>query len=647
MSLVIRVRERGGGAFDPEGRYYFHGENNISNASITKFDTSGDTFTQLSEVRPDNMANYYGSRAVLVSENGNRVFWSGVVFDRELDPEWNMPTIIYSVSEDGRYAFSEDEIYDVNLRRQILAMPTRTSVSGFNSSTQKLIVEVDGDIEYFDVSSHVSSTPVPELVMVNVTDTSITLNWTDESLEMGFVIQRRIAGANTWEDVYTSLANETEWTDRNRVVNTNYEYRIKATTGNEDSAWSNTVLSSEQPVAYDDLLYMIELKKYILNVTANDIDPDGSIDSGTVTIITQPTFGQVVVLENGELSYSPNGDFERGDSFTYTVSDVNGQVTAPATVDVIYIPPLLLSFSQQSRNSVILTWTHEAPASWTNEFEIQKREQGEDIWETLPRVASNQNNLTVGELDEAIVYEFRLRGVSQNISTLWSSVLPSSLAPVAASDIVLMASVDEMTFNITNNDVDPDGQIDSDSIEIVESAQLGEVIIEPQGNVTYIPGSTFEESDSFVYAVKDNDGVLSNQVSVEIRYITAPIVDASSPTQNSITLNWTHEAPNDLMFVFEIQQRISGDAEWQTTNNSTESATSWVAKGLQAETTYEFRVLAQSGYFKTAWSNTGAINTLPKPVVKPTQNENSGGSTGLYSLILMLFILISRRVKPN
>ncbi|MFT4941702.1 MAG: DNA-binding beta-propeller fold protein YncE, partial [Paraglaciecola sp.] len=72
------VRE-GGGAFDPTGRYYYHGENNSSGASILKFDTSGDTFTSLAEVRPPEISSYYGSRNVIVSEDGSRIFWAGVV----------------------------------------------------------------------------------------------------------------------------------------------------------------------------------------------------------------------------------------------------------------------------------------------------------------------------------------------------------------------------------------------------------------------------------------------------------------------------------------------------------------------------------------------------------------------------------------
>lgn len=642
----INSRE-GGGAFSPDGRYYFHGENNISNASITKYDTSGDVFTSLTNIRPENMENYYGARTVIVSEEGNRVFWSGVVFDSELEQEWNMPAIIYSTSEDGRYAFSNDKIYDVNLRRQVLSMPTRTAVSGYNSASQKLVVQVDGKIGFYEISPQ-AFVPAPRLNIVNVTDTSIVLNWTDESLEMGFVIQRRVAGTGTWEDIYIASANETQWTDSNIVADTKYEYRIKATANINDSLWSNSALNSDQPIAYDDMLYMTELKQYTLNVTVNDIDPDGSIDPGSVTIVKQPSAGHVSILENGQLSYSPNSDFKLTDSFTYSVSDMNGQVTNPATVDLVYIPPLAISFSEQSRNSVVLAWTHEAPLLWLNVFEVQKREQGAVTWETLPHVASDKNNLTVVELDVAKVYEFRIRGMSQDLSTLWSNVLQSSLAPIAISDQVLMASIDEVTFNITDNDTDPEGHIDAESIDIVEDPQFGDVVIEAEGNVTYIPGSAFEMADSFTYVVKDNDGVLSNQVSVEIRYINAPVIDISSPTHNSVSVNWSHEVQNGLTFTFEIQQRITGGGVWQTVANLTDGETSWTSAGLQSQTTYEFRLLAKNGDFKTVWSNTGAINTLSKPVVTPVQpstNESSGGTTNLYCLILILFLLISRRIR--
>ncbi len=67
-------------------------------------------------------------------------------------------------------------------------MPTTTSVSGFNSTTNKLIAQVDNKIAYFTVSYPITmATPV--LTLTKTTKTDIELNWVDNSLEAEFIVQ--------------------------------------------------------------------------------------------------------------------------------------------------------------------------------------------------------------------------------------------------------------------------------------------------------------------------------------------------------------------------------------------------------------------------------------------------------------------------
>lgn len=334
----VGVRE-GGGDFGPYGRFYYHGENNSSGASLMKFDISGDTFTKLADIRPSEIASYYGSRTVVISEDGSRIFWAGVVFDDDLETEWATGSTVYSTSTDGQYAFTSDAIYDVDLRRQVFTMPTNTTVSGYNSTSGKLIVEVNGGLEFYDMSAQVVM-HAPTLTISEVTQSAITLTWVDDFLEMGFVIQRRISGTQTWEDVYIANANMTAWTDNDIEAGVDYEYRIKATADNNNSFWSDVAQTLEQPVANPDSVTMLKLKKHTLNVIANDVNPFGDIDAASVVIVSQPRFGKLSGLTNGEISYTPGGNFSVSDSFSYTVSDSQGQVSNIATVNVVFVPRL-------------------------------------------------------------------------------------------------------------------------------------------------------------------------------------------------------------------------------------------------------------------------------------------------------------------
>ena len=643
------VRE-GGGAFGPNGRFYYHGENNSSGASIIKYDTSGDTFTVLADVRPAEMSSYYGSRTVIVTEDGSRVFWAGAVLDADLVPEWQTGETIYSSSTDGRYAFAYESIYDVNLRRQILGMPAPTSVSGFNSTSNKLIVEQNSELAFFEISSQ-SGIQTSSLSISNLSDNFVELTWTDNSLEMAFVIQRRVVNTGDWVDVYTADANETSWTDFSLQAGTDYEYRIKATADNNNSPWSNVAITSDQPVAYDDQVTTVELVPQNIVVTDNDNDPGSSLDLDSVVITRDPEFGAVTVLTDGEIVYSPGSNFELTDSFEYKVSNTNGVLSTSGTVEIVYVPAPSLSFFDQDRNSLTLTWAIESPEDWVQGFEMQKREEGATEWGQSSEISASDNSTLVESLNEATIYEFRIRAVSADLQTQWSEVIKSSLAPLAEADTVLLSDMSDYRFNVTVNDSDADGQIEASSIQIVTPPQFGQVVIEGNGEVTYSPGSEFSSSDSFVYTVEDSDGVPSNQATVEVIYVPAPTVESSNPTHNSIELTWTDDTPQGQGFTFEVQRRISGESAWETVHNTSSNQTNWVATSLTSQTTYEFRVRSYAGDFYSSWSNTAAINTLappappPRPVEPSSNSSSGGGSLNLFSLLCLLAIVLVSKSK--
>ena len=147
------VRE-GGGAFDPTGRYYYHGDNNISSAQVHKYDLIGDKFFELAHSSATNTG--YGSRTMVVSEDGSRVFWNGSVFNSDLSELWRIGSEVYSTSSDGRLAFGKSNIYDVNLKQIVLGMPADSTVSALNSSTSKLVVQVGNLLGFYKITDPIS-----------------------------------------------------------------------------------------------------------------------------------------------------------------------------------------------------------------------------------------------------------------------------------------------------------------------------------------------------------------------------------------------------------------------------------------------------------------------------------------------------------
>jgi len=70
------------------------------------------------------------------------------------------------------------------------------------------------------------------------------------------------------------------------------------------------------------------------NVTDNDTDPDGSLASDTVALVTGPANGSLTLQPDGSFVYTPNLLFTGTDSFTYSLTGVGGTSTATVSLTV-------------------------------------------------------------------------------------------------------------------------------------------------------------------------------------------------------------------------------------------------------------------------------------------------------------------------
>lgn len=646
------VRE-GGGAFDPTGRYYYHGENNSSGASIIKFDTSGDVFTNLAEVRPEEISSYYGSRTVIVSEDGSRIFWSGVALDQDLNTVWGIDDMIYAASANGRYAFGETAIYDINLRRQVLAMPTSTTVSGYNSTSEKLILQLGEKIKFYDFTSPISFS-APVLSADTPEDQSVELSWTDESLESAFVVQQRVQGATVWDDLVTTPANAVNWTAVNLQEATTYEFRVRATAADISSPWSNVVAvttpatPNEVPIAVEDVIPLPNLSSYGFVITENDFDHDGSLDLESIVIVTPPQFGQLTVNTGGQVTYVPNNDFEGMDSFTYTINDNEAATSAPATVTLIYLPPPVLRVSNPSYSSVDLEWT-------VNDslvvYQIQQRKFGTGNWFDTPSPYFGETSWVVSGLQGGSTYEFRVNAMAYDIGyvSAWSNTVSATTlqqanaAPVAQDDLILLPYLSSYLFSVIANDYDSDGQINQASVTIVSQPQFGQVTVNVEGAVTYVPNGNFSQTDSFTYTVKDNNGATSSPATVTVSYLAAPTLSISKITRDSIKLGWTYPSAD---LGFEVQQRILNSSTWMDMQTTAANAGSWTAGNLLSGSTYEFRVRAITSESTSPWSNV-AIATADIEPNTNTGGGKKGGSMDFMTMLIFGFMFLLYRGKSK
>ena len=96
---------------------------------------------------------------------------------------------------------------------------------------------------------------------------------------------------------------------------------------------SNSAIANNAPIALGDSFTLDEDTSVVLAPLANDTDPDG--DALTIASFTQPSFGTVTDNGDGTFTYTPFANFAGSDSFTYVITDGNGEfATATASLAI-------------------------------------------------------------------------------------------------------------------------------------------------------------------------------------------------------------------------------------------------------------------------------------------------------------------------
>ena len=96
-----------------------------------------------------------------------------------------------------------------------------------------------------------------------------------------------------------------------------------------------TVNPNQKPVASNDVASTPKNTTKVINVLANDSDPDGSLNPATIIIAVKPNKGgSASPNANGTVTYKPKQNFKGTEKFGYTVKDNRGAISNTATVTV-------------------------------------------------------------------------------------------------------------------------------------------------------------------------------------------------------------------------------------------------------------------------------------------------------------------------
>ncbi len=297
------------------------------------------------------------------------------------------------------------------------------------------------------------------------------------------------------------------------------------------------VPGTSAPLAADDSASTAENTGVTINVIANDVDADGDLVASSVAIVIQTGHGTLMNNGNGTVSYTPAANFNGSDSFTYTVSDSVGNISNKATVTItvtaVNNAPVANNDSYSLNNNTSLNVA--APGVLGNDTDIDSA--------TLTAVL--QSSTTNGSLNfktdgsfiyvpnanyagtDSFTYVANDGAASSNVATVTITVIAppppptSNVAPLANDDTATVNKNTRrtsytVTFSLTANDSDKDGNLNPASVAITVNPVKGSLINNGDGSVTYQPFAGKSGRDTFYYTVSDSLGVVSNTARVTI-----------------------------------------------------------------------------------------------------------------------------------
>ncbi|EEE37053.1 vcbs repeat domain protein [Rhodobacteraceae bacterium KLH11] len=299
-------------------------------------------------------------------------------------------------------------------------------------------------------------------------------------------------------------------------------YTVDDGNGGTDTATVTVTVVPEKdaPIAADDSAYVVEDGTILIDVLVNDSDIDG--DALTITSVASALNG-TAVIEDGQIRYTPNADFNGSETLTYTVDDGNGETdSAMVTISVAPendAPGAVDDTASLASDGTILIDV------LANDGDID----GDTL--TISGVTGASNGAAVienGQIrytpnagfsgEETLTYAVEDGNGGADTATVTVTVTSGNEAPVAVDDTANLDEDGTILIDVLANDSDADGN--TLTITEVTGAANGTAVVEA-GQIRYTPASGFSGTDTIHYTVSDGAGGTAS-ASVAIQVNSAP-----------------------------------------------------------------------------------------------------------------------------
>lgn len=259
---------------------------------------------------------------------------------------------------------------------------------------------------------------------------------------------------------------------------------------------------------------------------------DSGVGTLSASLFENVSQGSLTLNADGSFSYTSSADFNGIAQFRYRASDDNGSST-PETVTITVTPvndaPVAVADAYATAQDMPLNVP--APGVLVNDSDIDSA-----VIE-VNAVASAPGNGSVSlAADGGFTYtpnagftgedsfSYTARDGAGAVSTaavVTITVTPTVVEnqpPVAVNDNATTKTRTPVVIDVLVNDTD-DGGLDASTVTIVRAPNVNvrnQATVNPDGTITFTPHAGFRGSETFVYTVKDNEGLESNEAIVRV-----------------------------------------------------------------------------------------------------------------------------------
>ena len=321
-----------------------------------------------------------------------------------------------------------------------------------------------------------------------------------------------------------------------------------------DTATATITVSgiNDPPVALNDVATTNEDTPVLINVLSNDSDLDGNLVPSTVTITTPPINGSVSVDPvTGEVTYTPNANYNGADTFVYQVCDDGTPLPAQcatATVNVTINPvndaPVV--------NADYATTNEDVPVTINaigNDVDVDgPMDNGSIVALTQPANGTIVINGITGEIiytpnanytgTDSFIYRACDNGIPLpalcDTAVVHITVTPVNDPPVAVNDVNTTPEDTPVSGNVSTNDSDVDGP--GATYALTGSPTHGDLIFNTDGTYTYTPDTNYTGTDVFTYQLCDG-GTPNLCASATVTITVTPVNDPPIANADHATTN--------------------------------------------------------------------------------------------------------------